>query len=88
MAFRGLAVLLFAVALTAACDVSQKRPETAAAQVPMLGTTGHGMVRGFPAGTIQVPEENFHATPADAGQGDRSIRLYGPGVSRHRQIRV
>ena len=92
MAFRGFAFLLFAVALTGACDVSQKRPETApgmAAQVPMLGMAGHGMaVRGSPAGTIQVPEADHPAAPADAAQGERSIRLYGPGVSRHRQIRV
>ena len=91
MATRGFALALFAAMLMCGCDVSQQRPETAlrgSTQWPTLGTTGHGMAAGGEAaGTVQVPEEDRHA-PAEAGQGERSIRLFGPGVSRQRQIRV
>ena len=52
------------------CDVSQKKPETAAASLVTQHT-------GEPPAAVAA-----HARP------ERSIRLYGPGVSRQRQTRI
>jgi hypothetical protein len=85
-----LPIIAFAFApfvLLSGCDVSQKRPETAAVRAmsaparlvprePMLAPGG------MPAGAADATGE--HGT---AG-AERSIRLYGPGVSRKRQTRV
>lgn len=60
------------VALTAGCDLSQKKPETASfapsASLPAPQTTG--------------------ALPGEAAASEKSIRLFGRGVSRKRQTRV
>ena len=86
MATRFIAALAFGVAAIAACDVSQKTPQTespAAAFNPVA-----------PAGTVVIGGDTRSVadSPLRAGTGatigERSIRLYGPGVSRKRQTRV
>jgi hypothetical protein len=83
-----LPVLTVAVLVPlAACDLSQKTPETltlraGAAQqqfaVPIAPSLG-----------LQAPTETQSGVvPETSAGGERSIRLYGPGVSRKRQTRV
>jgi hypothetical protein len=81
-----------ALALTA-CDLSRMRPETTRAAFPQNG----GATQAAPApvgsslstapATVQAPAASTSNGAANAA-GERSIRLYGPGVSRKRQIRV
>jgi hypothetical protein len=82
-------VSVFAVAALglAACDVPQKKPETTA-------LAARAAVR------LEPIRELFGARPAEgdvqsdsaeapvAAEGERSMRLYGPGVSRERQTGV
>jgi hypothetical protein len=71
-------------ALIAACDVSQKTPQTAPPTADLRG----GLV---PGGTVTVARDGSpaaRAAPAAMTAGEKSIRLQGPGVSRARQIRV
>ena len=85
-AFTTLGGLALAAVLTTGCDVRQSMPETGstlAVPMPALSTPGPGAA----AGTVQAPAV---APPGDAAEavGERSIRLFGRGVSRQRQIRV
>ena len=82
-----IAALAIGVAVVTACDVSQKTPQTgtvapSAAVVPAVPGT---VVVGRDAQTS--PETPF-LSGVGATSGERSIRLYGPGVSRKRQTRV
>ena len=65
----------FAIGLTA-CDLSQQKPET-------IDTT---------VVTKRVGDSPVAAPEAIGGrsatEGERSVRLYGPGVSRQRQTRI
>jgi hypothetical protein len=85
MATRSIAALAFGIAAIAACDVSQKTPQTS---LPAATFNAVG-----PAGTVvigrdaQGAADTLHARTG-ASVGERSIRLYGPGVSRKRQTRV
>lgn len=86
MATRFIAAVAFGIAAIAACDVSQKTPQTGS-PAPAFSAAG-------PAGTVAIGREaqSVADTPLHAGTGaaigERSIRLYGPGVSRKRQTRV
>jgi hypothetical protein len=60
-----------AILFIAACDVSQKKPETGAI-LPSTETAAR--VSG--------------SSPGASAAGERSIRLFGRGVSRQRQLRV
>jgi hypothetical protein len=74
MAIRTLAGLVLAALLTTGCDdLAQKKPQTTSA------TAG---------GVVQAPVEARTESGADVSAGERSIRLFGRGVSRQRQIRV
>jgi len=86
MATRFIAAVAFGVAAIAACDVSQKTPQTALPAAAAVNSVG-------PAGTVTIGRDAQRAdTPlraaAGATTGERSIRLYGPGVNRKRQTRV
>ena len=65
-------VLVFALGL-AACDLSQKKPE-------VIDTA---VVTKRVGDTAAAPPQAIE----DAGE-ERSIRLFGPGVSRERQTRI
>jgi hypothetical protein len=66
---------LAAAVLITGCDVSQKMPQTA----PSL-PAATAIAR--PAGGAPAAERSPEAA------GEKSIRLFGPGVSRKRQTRV
>ena len=69
-------------ALMAACDVSQKTPQTAPPGADSVG-------RVVPGGTVNVAREGPGAAAAPAAAaGEKSMRLQGRGVNRARQIRV
>ena len=82
-----IAALAIGVAVVTACDVSQKTPQT--------GTVSPSSV-AIPAvpGTVaigreaQLPADTPFGSGVGATAGERSIRLYGPGVSRKRQTRI
>jgi hypothetical protein len=86
MASRFVAAVVFGVGAIAACDVSQKTPEIV---TPPTAVNPIG-----PAGTVAIGRDAQPGaeTPLPDGigvsAGDRSMRLYGPGVSRKRQIRI
>ena len=83
--FAGLA--LAALLITGCDDLSQKKPQTGsptAGAVPTL-TAPEPRASG---GSLGAPvEARTHPAPAASG-GERSIRLFGRGVSRQRQTRV
>ena len=85
MASRTWIAAAVGAALIAACDVSQKTPQTAPPGVDIAG-------RVIPGGTVNVAREGSGAAavaaPAAVTAGEKSIRLQGPGVNRARQIRV
>lgn len=90
MATSGFAAIGIAVLALSACDISQKKPETINAALPLATAITQAVPGGIrwaqpaPAqGVIQPPRVGGGDTEA-AG----SIRLYGPGVSRKRQTRV
>jgi len=76
MAYRALFGVAAAAVLSTACDISQKTPQTGS----------------FPTTTaIARPAATGPATAAEPSSdtvGEKSIRLFGPGVSRKRQTRV
>ena len=75
-----LALLTFAVT---GCDMSQK-PRTIAVEVrPAVSAPA---APGDVLGAGSTPAAN--AAAGREASGERSIRLYGPGVSRKRQTRV
>ena len=80
MASRTWLAAAVAVALTAACDVSQKTPQT---QAPSNIAGGP-----MPGGTVGVAREGATSQLGHVSTGEKSIRLHGRGVSRARQIRV
>ena len=87
MATSALAVIGIAMLTLTACDLSQKKPETIKAALP------HGAASQAAAGTLDsssLPPDarGRSATGVENAVGGQSIRLYGPGVSRKRQIRV
>ena len=88
MAIRTLAGLVLAALLTTACDdLAQKKPQTTSATAGparALSAPGHRAA----GGVVQAPVEARTDSGADASAGERSIRLFGRGVSRQRQIRV
>ena len=78
-----------ALALTA-CDLSQKKPETLKTSMqPEARAVAAPPVSSVPAGAADIQDPAAGAgAGAETTAGERSIRLYGPGVSRKRQIRV
>ena len=74
MAHRTLIGLTMAAMLPIGCDVSQKTPQTGSLPAP---------------GAIARPAADTAAAPVpEAATGEKSIRLFGPGVSLKRQTRV
>ena len=80
MAPLALAGIALGAVLLTACDYSQKKPETGVVSAP----SAHAGVVGSAA---PAPSQAQRA-PVESGVGERSIRLFGRGVSRQRQIRV
>ena len=76
---------LAALALTA-CDVSQDAPQTIRAALPRDA----GVTPAAPTRIDSLPASATGGNGGGTGTGasERSIRLYGPGVSRKRQTRV
>jgi hypothetical protein len=67
-----------------ACDLSQTKPETMRTALSRVFAPGAAEVRRAPA----EAERDSAAPRLGITTTDRSIRLYGPGVSRKRQTRV
>ena len=71
-----------ALALLTACDLSQKKPETVAT------TVATKRVSDSPGAAIDVQAPVPQAANAEGSGSERSVRLYGPGVSRDLQTRI
>jgi hypothetical protein len=71
-------VIAAAAFALAACDLSQKKPETIATMLPTAQTAGTA---------TQAASAARSAAPAQTAD-EHSVRLYGPGVSRERQTRI
>ena len=88
MAGRALAVLSLAVLIPlAACDVSQT-PRTSTVRTGSgAGSVmpQQGSLPGSLGSSTQAPVESYGG---GATEGERSLRLYGPGVSRKAQTRI
>ena len=88
----GPTAIAFAVLVPlAACDLTQKpQTLTVRAGLPVnLVPQQHFPAPTTPGVGVQAPgEPNGGASMATDIGSERSIRLYGPGVSRHRQTRV
>ncbi len=75
-------IVLLAALFAGGCDVKQSLPETGAetaAPLPAVAVPAQG--------AVQAPVEAQRAPGADASD-ERSMRLFGRGVSRQRQTRV
>jgi hypothetical protein len=71
----------------AACDISHKKPETtaaAAARAPVQLAPTRELLGPRPAAADAQPD----AASRGGAEGERSIRLHGPGVTRERQTGV
>jgi hypothetical protein len=82
-----LPILAIAVLGVAACDVSHKKPETtaaAAARAPVQLAPTRELFGSRPAAADAHPD----AASRGGAEGERSIRLHGPGVTRERQTGV
>jgi hypothetical protein len=78
--------LSLAVALAlSACDVSQKKPETFATLTTQW--EAGSLVRSHGTADADAPTAN-PAPAAQSERGERSVRLFGPGISRERQTRI
>ena len=93
MPARALPVIAIAALVPlAACDLSQKKPETRAGDAGAAGTPTAVHEQRFPPAVdpeLQAPAEAYGAAPGGSeAKSERSIRLYGRGVSRRQQIRV
>jgi ethanolamine transporter EutH len=73
---------VFALGLSA-CDLSQRKPETIST---MLATKRVGDSSAAAAAVEVQPAPD--STAAESSGFERSVRLYGPGVSRQRQTRI
>jgi hypothetical protein len=80
-----IAALAIAVALVAACDVSQKTPQTGTRSAVVIPPAPGALVVGREA---QIPADTPFGSAIGATAEERSLRLYGPGVSRKRQTRI
>ena len=94
MATSALPLVVITALALAACDLSQKKPETRKASLPdaqaVAAPPGSlDLAVPQPAAVVQAPGVGPRSRAgAETSAGERSIRLYGPGVSRKRQIRV
>jgi hypothetical protein len=90
MAPSALPFIAIAALALGACDLSQTKPQTEAALPVRAGAT-QSIPDALEAAraAVQGPASSRgSATGVESGAGERSIRLYGPGVSRKRQIHV
>jgi len=91
MALIALPVIAVAVLIPlAACDVSQ-RPHTTTVRTgsTVSAMPQQGSLPGVPGiGSATEPEPHGGSATGTEVGGERSLRLYGPGVSRNRQTRV
>jgi hypothetical protein len=69
------------------CDLSQKKPETALPR-PAAISPSPDAVPTHPYGVSQAPAEAIADATRDEAAGQKSIRLFGRGVSRRLQTRV
>jgi len=83
-----LLVVAAAAPFLIGCDLSQKKPETALPR-PAAISPLPAAVPAHPYGVSQAPAEAIAgATRDEAAPGQKSIRLFGRGVSRRLQTRV
>jgi hypothetical protein len=93
MATRLLAIMAVAALIPlSACDVAQK-PEMLTVRVGPAPVTlephrDFAAPREPPAGLPDAADTHGRAASGSVLSSDRSIRLYGPGVSRKRQTRI
>ncbi|HZN23727.1 MAG TPA: hypothetical protein VFB75_05850 [Burkholderiales bacterium] len=85
MASPVIAALALGVALIGACDVSQKTPQTVAPAAGAGPAVPGAVVVGREA---RNPADMPHGSGVGTTVGDRSMRLYGPGLSRKLQTRI
>lgn len=92
MASKAAPLIAIAALAIAGCDVSQTKPQLNHAQ---HGHSAAGAALSQPfamratPGDLQEPTETpSGASDASRVGGERSLRLYGPGVSRRQQIRI
>jgi hypothetical protein len=79
-----VSVLAVAMLGLAACDVPQKKPETTA--LAARAAVRLAPIRElFGAHPAEGDVQSGSAAAPVAAEGERSVRLYGPGVSRERQ---
>jgi hypothetical protein len=83
MAPRAWLVIALAGVFTAACDLKPKTPETRGVSVALPSAA----ITARPVAETQ-PRDAQEASAADEGEAERSIRLFGRGIDRQRQIRV
>lgn len=93
MAIRASLLIVAALLPLAACDWSQKKPETltlrAGSAVMSAAPNAQRSSPVQPGIGVPMPgETQSGASRAIEGAGERSLRLYGPGVSRKRQTRI
>jgi hypothetical protein len=86
MASPVIVALAVGAVLITACDVSQKTPQTSAVTVP--ATMKSPLGAAAPVGADVQQRADMPAGFGAIATGEKSIRLYGPGVSRKRQTRV
>ena len=85
-----LLVMAAAVPWAFGCDLSQKRPETISPPLPATSSAfAGGTVSAHPPGARQFPADGTAGViPNEGAAGQKSIRLFGKGVSRRLQTRV
>ena len=92
MSARVLAVFAIAALVPlAGCDLSQKKPETHASGAGAAGSPMAVHDQRVPTTAqpdLQAPGDVNGAPAGPEATGERSIRLYGRGVSREQQIRL
>jgi hypothetical protein len=83
-----LAGVVLAACITTACDdLAQKKPQTVSVIGDPAPAFSASSARAA-GGTIEAPVETRALSEPNASPGERSVRLFGRGVHRQRQIRV
>ena len=88
MAARAGVALVVAALLALGCDISQNKPETSSERVSPAASAVHQTPAApvLPRSVVENPAEQRGNAVVESGE--KSIRLFGPGVSRKRQTRV
>lgn len=89
MATRAVLAITVSAFLGGGCDVSQKKPEVSSQRDSANFAVGEQplAIPVLPRSVVETPSDSHSGSSALSG-GGKSIRLFGPGVSRKRQTRV